>query len=627
MKPRKVYPKLPINKSKEKLKVYTGAPVNRGFYQRNLNKARPLYMNKCTDIAKKFYRRKEDRAFNQLLNTYYDDFNKIKKSHKILSKPLKGQRSTFDFNLYELKKKNLSALFFNYDLKYNEDIDYSFTDNLINSMNNGKNDTLIKTTQTRNDYEMRLNGKRKKNNINYNNYIDNDEDRNRNNNNGGQNNVDLIVEEPNNVNQSSNNSKNNEKLNNAQVITEESDENYDNIFYLEDGDQIIDDNYLDFKTKLYYNNNFPLFNEIINSDFNKDYEIPIYKTPESNNKDIIDSQNNTSLNDDELKRFKKMIIGNDYPGFDQVISPYYPTDYKPPPCFPKLPEDEEEDENDEYGYEGFGFNEDNNNNQINDEDDDALILLSNQITNNDYPMFDHLIRNDYKGGYAPPTYKIPSHIEREMKKEEEKLQENKKIYEENKNLNIENDINRYKDGELKMLDNVIKDNEYPLFKQIIDPYYKTDYIPPKIFPKPPNIEEEQEEQNYGYEDFELNPEKQIEGNDNDNDMVLINNAILNNEYPMFENVIRNDFKGNYAPPIYKIPDFMQEEEKVDINQRNVQNFNDLRGSYIDYNDYEGNEYPTVNNIIQNNIVDKEEEKIEAENDKKEEEEDYNDFEQ
>ena len=173
-----------------------------------------------------------------------------------------------------------------------------------------------------------------------------------------------------------------------------------------------------------------------------------------------------------------------------------------------------------------------------------------------------------------------------------------------------------------MLDNIIKDNKYPLFDQIIDPYYQTDYIPPKIFPKPPNIEEEEEDQNYGYGDFELNPENQIKGNDNDNDLVLISNAVLNNEYPMYENLIRNDFKGNYAPPIYKIPDFMQEEEKVDINQRNAQNFNEMRGNYINYNNYEGNEYPTVNNIIQNDNIGKEEEKIEPENDKKKEDEEY-----
>ena len=388
--------------------------------------------------------------------------------------------------------------------------------------------------------------------------------------------------------------------------------NDENIFYLEDGDQVIDDNYLDFKNKLYYNNTFPLFNEIINCNFNKDYEIPIYKIPQSiiydNNQNVIDLSTDQALNkykNGELKRFKDMIINNKYPYFDQVISPYYKSNYKPPPCFPRLPEDEEEDEN-----------------KINDEDDDALILLSNQIANNEFPMYEHLIRNDYKGHYVPPSYKFPSHIEREIKKEEEKLKKSKIIYEENKNLNIENDINRYKDGELNMLDNVIKDNKYPLFDQIINPYYQIDYVPPKIFPKPANLEEKLEDQNYGYGDFELNPEKQIEGNNNDNALVLINNALLNNEYPMFENLIRNDFKGNYAPPIYKIPDFMQEEEKVDINQRNAPNFNEMRRNYINYNENHGNEYPTVNNIIQNDNIGKEEEKIEPENDKKKEDEEY-----
>ena len=628
MKPRILYPRLPVNKSKDKPKIYLGTSVNKGSCI-NLNKSKTISKNKCCDIAKKYYRKKQDRAFNQLLNSYYDDYNKFKNRHKILSKPLRAERTAFNYNLYELKKKNFNTLFFNYDLKNNEDFDFGFTDGLIKSMYNGKNYTLIKTKEIKNDYDMRLN-ENENNNIMYNNYVDSDED------------INIDTGEEKKINfgeeiisgtESSKKPKKNNKFNRVKKIKEVSGDD-ENIFYLKDGDQVIDDNYLDFKNKLYYNNTFPLFNEIINSNFNKDYEIPIYKTPQSaiygNNQNVIDLSTGQALNkykNGELKRFKDMIMDNDYPGFEQVISPYYPTDYKPPPCFPKLPEDEEEDENDEYGYEDLGFNEDNNNNKINDEDDDALILLSNQIANNEFPMYEHLIRNDFKGNYVPPSYKIPPHIEREMKKDEEKLKKNKKIYEENKNLNVENNINRYKDGELNMLENVIKDNNYPLFEQIINPYYQTNYVPPKIFPKPANLEEKQEDQNYGYGDFKLNAEKQIEGNDNDNDLVLINNAVLNNEYPMFEHLIRNDFKGNYAPPIYKIPDFLQEEEKVDINQRNAQNFNEMRGNYINYNNYEGNEYPTVNNIIQNNNIGNEEGKIETENDKKEEDEDnYNDFE-
>ena len=628
MKPRILYPRLPVNKSKDKPKIYLGTSANKGSCI-NLNKSKTISKNKCCDIAKKYYRKKQDRAFNQLLNSYYDDYNKFKNRHKILSKPLRAERTAFNYNLYELKKKNFNTLFFNYDLKNNEDFDFGFTDGLIKSMYNGKNYTLIKTKEIKNDYDMRLN-EYENNNIMYNIYVDSDED------------INIDTGEEKKINfgeeiisgtESSKKPKKNNKFNRVKKIKEVSGDD-ENIFYLKDGDQVIDDNYLDFKNKLYYNNTFPLFNEIINSNFNKDYEIPIYKTPQSaiygNNQNVIDLSNGQALNkykNGELKRFKDMIMDNDYPGFEQVISPYYPTDYKPPPCFPKLPEDEEEDENDEYGYEDLGFNEDNNNNKINDEDDDALILLSNQIANNEFPMYEHLIRNDFKGNYVPPSYKIPPHIEREMKKDEEKLKKNKKIYEENKNLNVENNINRYKDGELNMLENVIKDNNYPLFEQIINPYYQTNYVPPKIFPKPANLEEKQEDQNYGYGDFKLNAEKQIEGNDNDNDLVLINNAVLNNEYPMFEHLIRNDFKGNYAPPIYKIPDFLQEEEKVDINQRNAQNFNEMRGNYINYNNYEGNEYPTVNNIIQNNNIGNEEGKIETENDKKEEDEDnYNDFE-
>ena len=170
MKPGIFLPKYRLN---QKLNVYTGAPVNKGFYERNLQKAKTIYMNKCCKTPKKFFRRKEDRAFNQLINNYYYDYNKFQKKHKFIpqfQKPIKKQDDNINFNQYELKKKNLSVLFFTYDSKKNEELDFEVTDNLLKSMFNGKDDTLIKTTQIKNDYEMRLRGKQKleKDKIKYN---------------------------------------------------------------------------------------------------------------------------------------------------------------------------------------------------------------------------------------------------------------------------------------------------------------------------------------------------------------------------------------------------------------------------------------------------------------------------
>ena len=47
----------------------------------------------------------------------------------------------------------------------------------------------------------------------------------------------------------------------------------------------------------------------------------------------------------------------------------------------------------------------------------------------------------------------------------------------------------------------------------------------------------------------MGTDKQIEGNDDDDNLILIKNDKLNKEYPMFENLIRSDLKGNYAAPI------------------------------------------------------------------------------
>ena len=84
-----------------------------------------------------------------------------------------------------------------------------------------------------------------------------------------------------------------------------------------------------------------------------------------------------------------------------------------------------------------------------------------------------------------------------------------------------------------MLSNIITNDEYPKFEQLIDPYYQTNYIPPEVFPKPQDLVEKEEEEQYGYGEFELVTEKVVEGNEDEDNLVLLNKAVLNNEYPMF----------------------------------------------------------------------------------------------
>ena len=599
---------LPRYKCDEKLNVYSGAPVNRGFYERNLKKARPIYLANCLKCPKYYSRKKKDREFNQVLNNYYDDFIKFKNKFKLKPKIPQPEQNNINCNLYEIKKKNLSSLFFIYDSRTNKDVDFTMTDDLINSMNDGSNSTLIKSTQNKNDYEMRLKGfkekpkmkKKKKDKIKYNNYIKEEDYKNNS----------EFKEEDVSGNQSSS-IKNDSKMKRGgenlktKDEEEEEEENDDEINYLKDGEKDIDDNYL----KLIDNNKEkPLLKDILKSDFNEEYKPPKYHIPQSvleeeeNNKkkseeiqNLYNSQRNQTLNkykDGELKRFQDMIKDNEFPCFSQITNPYFQTNYMPPPCFPKMPEDEEESANESYIYDDFGFDEDNK--EIIEEDEDQLILLSNQINNKEYPMFEHLLRNDFKGNYAPPVYKIPPHIKKSIQKEEEKNQLEFETYEKNKAANVGNDVNQYENGELKMLNNIIKDDKYPKFEQLIDPYYKTNYIPPEVFPKPDDLEEKEEE-SYGYGDFELDTKEEVKGDDDENNLVLINKAILNEEYPMFNDLISSDFKGKYAPPFYKIPEFMKEKEK-NIAQQNRDFFNSMKGTYMNPNEHRG-EYPSVGQMI------------------------------
>ena len=95
------------------------APFNQGNYIRNLNKSKKLYMDEYDRLKQQINKRRQDREFHEVLSNYYNDFNKLSKKHPFLKnndnyiKP--KQPETFDFNQYELKKKNINALFFKYD--------------------------------------------------------------------------------------------------------------------------------------------------------------------------------------------------------------------------------------------------------------------------------------------------------------------------------------------------------------------------------------------------------------------------------------------------------------------------------------------------------------------------------
>ena len=158
--------------------------------------------------------------------------------------------------------------------------------------------------------------------------------------------------------------------------------------------------------------------------------------------------------------------------------------------------------------------------------DDNYLKLKNN-SDRDPSLFEDIINKDFYLDYNPPIYNLPQSLlgEEEKKnenedseykdfdfideKEEEKIQKEEEIYKQNKKTS---------NKDLKMLNNIVQDDEFPQFDQLINPYFQTNYIPPEVFPKPKDLEEEYDEDNFGYDDFELDKGKDILGNGDNNNL-------------------------------------------------------------------------------------------------------------
>jgi hypothetical protein len=435
MKPRKIYSKYQCD---NKLKIYTDIPLSNSQYQKMIENAKPRYMNDYYN-APKYNQRKEEKSFNNLLNTYYNDYKKLKNKYNFIEdepneEEYQEEENNFDYNNdeYQIKRRNLNLLFLSNDSPDMNEIKFDITDKIINTMYNGKNDSLLKNTQTKDDYILRLNYIKKdpssnlimrndKNNTEEKSILEEDE---------------MIVEgEDQNSklkkdkNENDDNNTNKESNNNNQI-----DEN--EIFYLDDEkqDENNDDNYLILK----YNNNseeFPKFEDIINSNYNKEYQPPLYEIPKSvlieneknKNKEIekenlYEEQKRLSINknkEGELKNIEDIIRDNNE-------------------------EEEKDKENDDKSYNDFENNKIED--EIYEEDDNNLKLIDN---NDNLVLFDDIISNDFKREYTIPIYKIPDCIQKEIKNEEQKNEsdiyknDNKLLEDkENENQNIENTINQ-----------------------------------------------------------------------------------------------------------------------------------------------------------------------------------------
>ena len=153
-------------KSTDKLKVYSGGPVNKGFYNRNLNKAHNLYIKDNWKPPKPFVIKKsKNYTFGQKVDNYMNDYKLLKKKFNFSEKENENKLKIIqkDPNEFEEQKIFISYKIFDNTEKYSEKNYFKETDDMINSMKEDKNFifenneiSFLKSTQTLKDYNNRL---------------------------------------------------------------------------------------------------------------------------------------------------------------------------------------------------------------------------------------------------------------------------------------------------------------------------------------------------------------------------------------------------------------------------------------------------------------------------------------
>lgn len=518
---------------------YFETSINQGFYSRKLAKSKKLYMDEYDRLKKQIYKRREDKKFQDMLTNYYDDFNKLTKKHPFLQNyqdyNIPKQTNTFDLFQYEIKKKNLNTLFFKHDIDENY-LNFDVTDNLIESMNDGNNTSFLKSFEIKEDYKKRLKLYNKDarisetdiNNINF--Y-------------SAQRNVNLsIISDKKNKVQQENKSK--------QIKIEKKEEN-------DEENNLIEN----------YSNN-------IRKENLKQIEEKI-----ENQKTKIILKRIKEEQEDILTKYKNSLKKNNFPRFEFLLNPNSETDYLPPIYIQDIPDlDKKETESEKISeYNDFIFNEENKQNKENENN----LKLSNQDKNEktQIPLLENKINSNRNEEFTNPQfYNIDKEKEENIEEdyENEKFDENINNKNSNEELNNDNyylkeniesqNINQYPNGELKMLNDIIQDNKFPQFEQIINPYYQTDYLPPEIFIQPMNQSQKQAEGEEVKETVSRANTAELALNnyleeENKNQLPMLEDNIKENQKPKLENII----KGNND---YNIPlnnEYQKEEDKNKIS--------------------------------------------------------------
>ena len=562
-------------KNKNKLKSYEDIPVNQGFYNQNLLRAKKLYLTEYDRIKQQINKRREDYEFQKVLSNYYNDFNKLSKKHPYLNlnKCEKyddpKDQNEIDFNQYEIKKKNINALFFKYDNKEDE-LNFDITDELIESMNDGDNKTLLNCFEIKEDYKRRL-ALNKMNNIND---ISNDN---------------LLSEQKNEnfsiISEQNKNKMENKKKRFKEEIKEEENLENNNLIYNLQSD--------------------PLKK-------NQEKEIII--------NDIVEEEN-------ELVRYKKYLKENKYPVFEKLINPFIDINYIPPTFIPVEQKSEKDDENEQEENASYNSMKQNQAEILNEENQ-----KSENIENN----FDDLNLDKQEN---LQKFKKESEIDENELEDYDNYKFDEEINNNNINNNEDDNklVKENKNGDLPMLNQMIKsENKYLTFGEIINPYNNVDYIPPNVFNEPDNKGEEKEEErkqtdkeeikeNKSKYTVELAMENDLKNSENFN---LLQDKIKDNENPMLDDMIRNNkFDYNYNIFSNNNPGYNNDENDKEINNINDTNKQD-RVLLNQFGINNGNEFVSVQDMInkdyQNNNNNYGKEVIKEENE--DEDNEYADFE-
>ena len=565
------------NKNYKPLKgnnFYPEGPVNQGFYKRNCVRAKKLYMDEYDRLKQQINKRREDREFNEMLSNYYNDFNELTKKHPFLHTDYNKSKESesIDLNYFELKKKNINALFFKYDNKEDE-LNFDITDELIESMNDGDNKTLLNCFEIKEDYKRRL-ALNKMNNIND---ISNDnllsEQKNEN--------FSIISE------QNKNKMENKKKRFKEEIKEEENLENNNLIYNLQSdplkknqekeiiiNDIVEEENELVRYKKYLKENKYPVFEKLINPFIDINYIPPTFIPVEqkSEKDDENEQEENASYN--SMKQNQAEILNEENQKSENIENNFDDLNLDKQENLQKFKKESEIDENELEDYDNYKFDEEINNNNINNNEDDNKLVKENK--NGDLPMLNQMIKSENKYltfgeiinpynnvDYIPPNvFNEPDNKGEE--KEEERKQTDKEEIKENKSkytveLAMENDLKNSEN--FNLLQDKIKDNENPMLDDMIR-NNKFDYNY-NIFSN----------NNPGYNNDENDKEINNINDTNKQDRVLLNQFGINNgnEFVSVQDMINKDYQNNnnnYGKEVIKEENEDEDNEYADFEVDN-----------------------------------------------------------